>query len=78
MLLQDDSALAAKWGISMPSAFPYRIADEEDSGGVEICSSGSGTTNTLSSAVSPPPESHDLGMREENTRDRDAAVNRQV
>jgi hypothetical protein len=77
MLPQDDSALATKWGISMPSAFPYRIADEEDCGGVDICSSGSGS-NAVSSAVSPPPESHDLGTREENTRDRDAAVNRQV
>ena len=77
MPLQDDSALATKWGISMPSVFPYRIADEEDSGGVDICSSGSGS-NAVSSAVSPPPESHDLGMREENTRDRDAAVNLQV
>jgi hypothetical protein len=58
----------------MPSSFPYRITEEQGSSVIDISSSSS----TASLALSPPLESHDLGGREEKTRIRDAAVNRQV
>ena len=67
---QDDSALAAKWSISVPSTVSCCIIDDQDSSTVEMRSSGA-EGNMLSSAASPAPESHD-------THDRDAAVNRQV
>jgi hypothetical protein len=75
-LLQDDSALASKWSITVPSAFTCTLL--EDAHSIAIGSSGAHKNPFPSSAVSPPLESHPFERKSEESLERDAEVNRQV